>query len=171
MGWRSSPGVLRWHTTVPDALGVRMPAGDQPGPALEGDVGPEPLRCHDQPIAKADQEVDVGDAPYPPGKPPLYPPVSLRSNSRATAPRSATRPAWRCFCRPTTPDWTLLWSREVSSKPRFTVNPARRGKMLARMRSWKPPGQAHTGTWRPTGGSIGMTSARPELLSVEMVQC
>jgi hypothetical protein len=57
--------------TVPVTLGVQMCARDQPRAALESDVGPEPLRCHDQPIAKANQEVDVRDAPDPPGKPPL----------------------------------------------------------------------------------------------------
>ena len=56
---------------MPDPLGVWIHAGDEPRAALKSDVGPEPLRCHDQPIAKADQEVDVGDAPDPPGKPPL----------------------------------------------------------------------------------------------------
>jgi hypothetical protein len=38
-------------------------AGDEPGTAIEADIGPEPLRHDDQPITHADQEVDVSDAP------------------------------------------------------------------------------------------------------------
>src|SRR3990172_3016883 len=45
--------------------------GDEPGTTLEAEIGPEPLRHVDQPVAQADQEVDVGDAPDPPRKPSL----------------------------------------------------------------------------------------------------
>jgi hypothetical protein len=39
---------------------------DQPRGALVAGVDPEPAQCDAQPVAEADQEVDVGDAPYPP---------------------------------------------------------------------------------------------------------
>jgi hypothetical protein len=40
---------------------------DQPRRALVAGVDPHPAQCHAEPVAQADQEVDVGDAPYPPG--------------------------------------------------------------------------------------------------------
>ena len=42
-------------------------AGDQPGAALERDVVPEPVGRDHEPVAEADQEVDVRDAPQQPG--------------------------------------------------------------------------------------------------------
>src|SRR5581483_9054054 len=44
-------------------------AGDQPRPALEGEVRPRPRDQHDEPIAKPDQVQDVHEKPGDPGKP------------------------------------------------------------------------------------------------------
>src|SRR5690606_37334752 len=37
--------------------------------ALAGQVDPQPAHGHEQPFLEVDQEVDVGDAPNPPGEP------------------------------------------------------------------------------------------------------
>src|SRR5207245_7474842 len=44
-------------------------AGDEARAALVGDVGPEPVEQHRQPVAEADQERDVDGAPEQPGEP------------------------------------------------------------------------------------------------------
>src|SRR5262249_38024222 len=44
--------------------------GDEPRAALEGNIGPEPVEQHREPIAEADQEEDVDGAPEEPGEPP-----------------------------------------------------------------------------------------------------
>ena len=41
--------------------------GDQPRAPLEGYIGPEPAHQHGNPIAEANQEIDVNDAPKKPG--------------------------------------------------------------------------------------------------------
>ena len=43
---------------------------DQPRGALVAGVDPEPAQRDAEPVAQADQEVDVGDAPDPPGEVP-----------------------------------------------------------------------------------------------------
>src|SRR5579863_8001128 len=44
-------------------------AGDEPRAAIAGGVDPKPVQGHGQAVAQADQEIDVGDAPGPPGEP------------------------------------------------------------------------------------------------------
>ena len=44
-------------------------AGDQAGAALVGQVQPQPIDRNRQPAAKADQIIDVRDAPDQPGEP------------------------------------------------------------------------------------------------------
>ena len=39
---------------------------DQPRRALVAGVDPQPAQGHAEPVAQADQEIDVGDAPDPP---------------------------------------------------------------------------------------------------------
>src|SRR5258706_5602705 len=51
----------------------RLRAGDQAGAALKGDIGPDPLDQDTDPVAKADQEKDVDDAPEQPGKKTAHP--------------------------------------------------------------------------------------------------
>src|SRR3954471_1070578 len=41
---------------------------DQPRRALIAGMNPQPAQCDAEPVAQADQEVDVGEAPYPPGE-------------------------------------------------------------------------------------------------------
>src|SRR5690349_6926646 len=41
--------------------------GDQPGAAGVGEIVPEPAQRHREPVAQADQEVDVDQAPEGPG--------------------------------------------------------------------------------------------------------
>ena len=43
-------------------------AGDQPRPALEGDVAPQPVQGDDEPVAPADQEPDMRQGPQQPGR-------------------------------------------------------------------------------------------------------
>lgn len=62
-------------------------AGDESRAALEADIGPEPLRHDDQPIAQTHQEVDVGDAPDPPRKPSLEPQAPERDDGCLAADR------------------------------------------------------------------------------------
>src|SRR5262249_30563407 len=49
-----------------DRSGVR--AGDEPGAAVERDIGPEPLRHYRKPVAVANQEEDMDHAPEQPGR-------------------------------------------------------------------------------------------------------
>src|SRR5271165_3742309 len=42
-------------------------AGDQPGPAFEGQVVPQPADADGEAVAKTDQEVDVRHRPQKPG--------------------------------------------------------------------------------------------------------
>src|SRR5262249_15569639 len=62
----------RWGLTgirrLRDVLHARSRhAGDEPRAALERYVIPGPVQRDDQAVSKADQEVDVRDAPYDPG--------------------------------------------------------------------------------------------------------
>src|SRR6185312_12290200 len=40
---------------------------DEPGAALIARMNPQPTQCHAEPVPQADQKIDVGDTPYPPG--------------------------------------------------------------------------------------------------------
>ena len=60
--------------------------GDEPHAALESEIGPEPLRCDDQPVAEADQEVDVG------GLPQIHHTIHPLSRRRPNAMTAALRP-------------------------------------------------------------------------------
>src|SRR5215470_19570799 len=42
---------------------------DDPGPAAEGDIGPQPVERHDNAGAEADQEENMGETPDQPGRP------------------------------------------------------------------------------------------------------
>ena len=45
-----------------------LPSGDQPGAALEGEIGPDPLQNHKKPVRKAGKIVDMDQQPGQPGK-------------------------------------------------------------------------------------------------------
>src|SRR5947209_5756066 len=46
---------------------LTAPLRDQPRGALVAGVDPEPAQCDTEAVAEPNQEVDVGDAPDPPG--------------------------------------------------------------------------------------------------------
>src|ERR1035441_6403021 len=48
---------------------MRLALGDQAGIAAAGDINPQPTQRHGQPIAHADQEINVRESPNPPRKP------------------------------------------------------------------------------------------------------
>jgi hypothetical protein len=50
------------------SLHLAAPPGDQARAALVADVNPQPVERDAQPVADADQKVDVGEAPQPPGE-------------------------------------------------------------------------------------------------------
>src|SRR3954468_22185406 len=54
--------VLVW----PVVADLGAPLRDQPGAALLARVDPQPVDRDAEPVAQADQEIDVGDAPDPP---------------------------------------------------------------------------------------------------------
>src|SRR5579871_3208779 len=54
-------------STLSSASHLAGPLRDQPRGALVADVIPEPADGDAEPVAQTDQEVDVGDAPDPPG--------------------------------------------------------------------------------------------------------
>src|SRR5690349_14463683 len=44
-------------------------AGEEPRAAIARGADPKPVQGHGQAVTQADQEIDVGDAPGPPGEP------------------------------------------------------------------------------------------------------
>src|SRR3954468_6296553 len=60
-----SRGVSLWRGR--SGSGARL-QGDQPGTALERQIGPRPAQRDDEAVADADQEVDVRDAPHQPAE-------------------------------------------------------------------------------------------------------
>src|SRR5215212_6909816 len=59
---QSNSAPSRWRSSF-SRLGR-----DQAGAAFEGEVGPQPLHGDQDPVAEADQEVDVRQAPDEPGQ-------------------------------------------------------------------------------------------------------
>src|ERR1043165_1829807 len=70
--WRVKRGRRKGRSGRVSAR-LRDVAGDQPRAALIGQVGPKPVERHDQAVAEADQEIDVGNAPHQPGDAPGQP--------------------------------------------------------------------------------------------------
>src|SRR6185437_8698221 len=64
-GFSASPAQLMCRSLARDLAAA---LGDQPRRALVAGVDPEPAQCHAEAVAQADQEVDVGEAPDPPGE-------------------------------------------------------------------------------------------------------
>src|ERR1700719_5250081 len=62
-GARSEP-----HRLPPSAHHLAASLRNQPRRALIAHVNPEPAQCDAEPVAQADQEVDMRNAPYPPCK-------------------------------------------------------------------------------------------------------
>src|SRR5258705_10755997 len=54
------------HRLPRSAHHLAAPLGNQPRRALIAHVNPQPAQRDAEPVAQADQEIDVGDAPYPP---------------------------------------------------------------------------------------------------------
>src|SRR3954468_15475137 len=70
------PGSAERHEECRTASGTRLrpvvahlgaALGDQAGAALAAGVDPEPVDRYREAVAQADQEIDVRDAPDPPG--------------------------------------------------------------------------------------------------------
>src|SRR5262245_30815662 len=49
-------------------FGSGVIAGDDTGATVIGHIGPGPVDEHGEPVAEADQEPDMGEAPHEPGK-------------------------------------------------------------------------------------------------------
>ena len=60
---------------------------DQPRAAMAADIDPQPVECDGEPVAQADQEEDVGDAPDPPGQAPAQLDPAEIDDGRALADR------------------------------------------------------------------------------------
>ena len=59
---------------------------------LKADVRPEPLRHNDQPVTQTNEEVNVGEAPDPPGKPSLEVKATKGDNRGLATDRSKLTP-------------------------------------------------------------------------------
>src|SRR6185437_10075015 len=55
----------------PRPFGLPALPGDEPRAALVARVNPQPIERHAQPVADADEKIDVGEAPQPPRDRPL----------------------------------------------------------------------------------------------------
>src|SRR5882757_1434261 len=62
--WRRARQLLRCRS----AHHLAAALGDQPRGALVAGVDPQPAQRDAEPVAQADQEIDVGEAPDPPGE-------------------------------------------------------------------------------------------------------
>ena len=94
-GFNGPPGRDREDSGRSGGSVLEFAAGDEACPAIEGEIGPQPLQGDDQAVAHADQKIDVGDAPDPPCDPALDPEPAPKSMTAACRPMVARLPKSR----------------------------------------------------------------------------